>query len=96
MRILALPDKQMQQLLASVELGFYSFGREVTAFCCEAINILALNIYNEAAKTGRKPKTQILAPFVNVSFQKFTPNYIMRILKVQNTKSKLNFLSFFS
>jgi len=69
LRVLALPAKQMQQLLASLELGFYSFGGDVIPFCYDTINILAYcNCKESISDIGRKPKNQMLAPFMNVSF----------------------------
>ncbi|KAJ8667435.1 hypothetical protein QAD02_009098 [Eretmocerus hayati] len=63
-KALTLPPELLQQLLISVELGLYSFGREITILSCDIIQVLAKHIFSEAEK-GR-PKSQIMAPFLNL------------------------------
>ncbi|XP_011647101.1 exportin-4-like isoform X1 [Pogonomyrmex barbatus] len=59
-----LSPKLLQQLLASVELGLYSFGNEVAALCCDTIQVLAKHIFNEVIH-GHSRK-DIMAPFLNL------------------------------
>jgi len=67
-KICGLSVKLLQQLLASVELGLYSFGNEVASFCCDTIQVLTKHIHKEV--TQGHPRKDIMAPFLNVSFYK--------------------------
>lgn len=64
-KVCGLSIKLLQQLLASVELGLYSFGHEVAVLCCDTIQVLAKHIYTETTKG--QPRNDIMAPFMNVS-----------------------------
>ncbi|XP_014203920.1 exportin-4-like [Copidosoma floridanum] len=63
-KVISLSPELLQQLLISVELGLFSFGHEVTMHCCDIIQGMAKHIYTECEK-GR-PKSQIMAPFMNL------------------------------
>ncbi|XP_008554970.1 exportin-4 [Microplitis demolitor] len=63
-KVCELPPELLKQLMASVELGFYSFGDDVTIICCDIIRIIAKYIYGESEKGH--PKNQIIAPFMNI------------------------------
>ncbi|KAM0733116.1 Exportin-4 [Formica fusca] len=63
-KVCGLSTKLLQQLLASVELGLYSFGHEVAVLCCDTIQVLAKHIYMESAKG--QPRNDIMAPFMNL------------------------------
>lgn len=63
-KVCGLSIKLLQQLLASVELGLYSFGHEVAVLCCDTIQVLAKHIYTETAKG--QPRNDIMAPFMNL------------------------------
>nr|XP_046471552.1 exportin-4-like isoform X1 [Neodiprion pinetum] len=63
-KVFDLPVELLSQLLASVELGLFSFGHEITILCCDIIQVLAKHIYTEGRK-GR-PKNQLMAPFMNL------------------------------
>ncbi|XP_046738110.1 exportin-4-like isoform X2 [Diprion similis] len=63
-KVFDLPAELLSQLLASVELGLFSFGHEITILCCDIIQVLAKHIYSEGKK-GR-PKNQLMAPFMNL------------------------------
>ncbi|EZA56944.1 Exportin-4 [Ooceraea biroi] len=62
-KVCSLPTKLLQQLLASVELGLYSFGYKAAVLCCDAIQVLAKHIYTETAK-GQQCSDMML-PFLN-------------------------------
>lgn len=64
-KVCALPADLLQQLLVSVELGFFSFGHDVTILCCDIVHVMAMHIFKEI-KQGR-PRSQLMAPFMNVS-----------------------------
>ncbi|GAB1860941.1 Exportin-4 [Camponotus japonicus] len=63
-KVCGLSIKLLQQLLASVELGLYSFGHEVAVLCCDTIQVLAKHIYTETTKG--QPRNDIMAPFMNL------------------------------
>ncbi|XP_071566040.1 exportin-4 [Temnothorax nylanderi] len=63
-KVCELPVKLLQQLLASVELGLYSFGNEVASLCCDTIQALTKHIHKEVTQ-GRRRK-DIMAPFLNL------------------------------
>lgn len=63
-KVCGLSIKLLQQLLASVELGLYSFGHDVAVLCCDIIQVLAKHIYMETAKG--QPRNDIMAPFLNL------------------------------
>ncbi|XP_012525953.1 exportin-4 isoform X2 [Monomorium pharaonis] len=64
-KICGLSVKLLQQLLASVELGLYSFGNEVASLCCDTIQALTKHIWDETAQR-RQPRNDIMAPFLNL------------------------------
>lgn len=67
-KVCGLSVKLLQQLLASVELGLYSFGNEVASLCCDTIQVLTKHIQKEV--TQGQPRKDIMAPFLNVNFYK--------------------------
>lgn len=68
-KVIKLPPELLQQLLISVEFGLFSFGHEITMHCSDIIQGMAKHIYTEGEK-GR-PKSQIMAPFMNVRIHIF-------------------------
>ncbi|CAG5101281.1 Similar to Xpo4: Exportin-4 (Mus musculus) [Cotesia congregata] len=63
-KVCELPLDLLKQLMASVELGFYSFGNDVTNICCDIIRLIAKYLHGENLKGH--PKNPIIAPFMNV------------------------------
>ncbi|XP_029049144.1 exportin-4-like [Osmia bicornis bicornis] len=63
-KVLNLSPELLQPLLASVELGLFSFCHVVSTICCNIIEILAIQIYKDISN-GR-PRSQIMIPFLNV------------------------------
>ncbi|KAH0541119.1 exportin-4-like [Cotesia glomerata] len=63
-KVCELPLDLLKQLMASVELGFYSFGDDVTTICCDIIRLIAKYLHGENLKGH--PKNPIIAPFMNV------------------------------
>ncbi|XP_018403866.1 PREDICTED: exportin-4-like [Cyphomyrmex costatus] len=63
-KVCSLSVKLLQQLLASVELGLYSFGNEVAGLCCDTIQVLTKHIKKEV--TEGQPRKDIMAPFLNL------------------------------
>ncbi|XP_018372809.1 PREDICTED: exportin-4-like [Trachymyrmex cornetzi] len=63
-KVCGLSVKLLQQLLASVELGLYSFGNEVAGLCCDTIQVLTKHIKKEV--TQGQPRKDIMAPFLNL------------------------------
>ncbi|KAL0106779.1 hypothetical protein PUN28_015377 [Cardiocondyla obscurior] len=63
-KVFNLSAKLLQQLLASVELGLYSFGNEVASLCCDTIQVLTKHIHKEV--TQGQPRRDIMAPFLNL------------------------------
>ncbi|KAL7287451.1 hypothetical protein TKK_0018556 [Trichogramma kaykai] len=61
-QVFSLPTTLLNQLLASVELGLYSYGHEVTLHCCDIIQVLAKHIYSEV-ESGL-PRNNVLAGFM--------------------------------
>ena len=64
-KVLNLSSELLRPLLASIELGLFSFGHEVSMLCCNIIEILTRRIFQNI-QDGR-PRSQIMAPFLNVS-----------------------------
>lgn len=65
-KVLDLSSELLQPLLASIELGLFSFGQEVSMLCCNIIEILTKRIFQNIQDNC--PKSQIMAPFLNVRF----------------------------
>ncbi|XP_015609401.1 exportin-4 isoform X2 [Cephus cinctus] len=63
-KVCSLPEELLKQLLASVELGLFSFGHDITLLCCDIIQVMAKHIYS-AAEKGH-PRNQLMAPFMNL------------------------------
>ncbi|XP_053997793.1 exportin-4-like [Hylaeus anthracinus] len=58
-----LPPELLRSLLASVELGLFSFGSEIFSMCCQIIQNLAQHIYNSS---NEHPRNKLMAPFLNL------------------------------
>lgn len=65
-KVLDLSSELLQPFLASIELGLFSFGQEVSMLCCNIIEILTKRIFQNIQ--DNHPKSQIMAPFLNVRF----------------------------
>ncbi|KAF3420096.1 hypothetical protein E2986_07329 [Frieseomelitta varia] len=63
-KVLNLSSELLRPLLASIELGLFSFGHEVSMLCCNIIEILTKRIFQNI-QDGR-PRSQIMAPFLNL------------------------------
>ncbi|CAD1472640.1 unnamed protein product, partial [Heterotrigona itama] len=63
-KVLNLSSELLRPLLASIELGLFSFGHEVSMLCCNIIEILTRRIFQNI-QDGR-PRSQIMAPFLNL------------------------------
>ncbi|XP_011701811.1 PREDICTED: exportin-4-like isoform X1 [Wasmannia auropunctata] len=63
-KICDLSVKLLQQLLASVELGLYSFGSEIAGLCCDTIQVLTKHIQKEIPQG--QPRKDIMSPFLNL------------------------------
>ncbi|XP_011873971.1 PREDICTED: exportin-4-like isoform X2 [Vollenhovia emeryi] len=63
-KVCSLSVELLQQLLASVELGLYSFGNEVASLCCDAIQVLTKHIQREVGQG--QPRKDIMVPFLNL------------------------------
>lgn len=63
-KVLDLSSELLQPLLASAELGLFSFGQEVSMLCCNIIEILTKRIFQNIQ--DNRPKSQIMAPFLNL------------------------------
>ncbi|XP_043798286.1 exportin-4-like isoform X3 [Apis laboriosa] len=63
-KVLDLSSELLQPLLASIELGLFSFGQEVSMLCCNIIEILTKRIFQNIQ--DNRPKSQIMAPFLNL------------------------------
>ncbi|XP_015117470.1 exportin-4 [Diachasma alloeum] len=88
-KVCELPPELLQQLMASVELGLFSFGHQITVLCCDIIQVMAKHIYTEAEKG--QPKNQLMAPFMNLLMNLILSNQINSDL-VSNTSIPLYFL----
>ncbi|XP_017892623.1 exportin-4-like [Ceratina calcarata] len=62
-QVFSFPPKILQPLLASIELGLFSFGSEVFSICCCAIDSLTQEILRNLK--DNRPQIQVMAPFLN-------------------------------
>ncbi|XP_063971922.1 exportin-4-like isoform X2 [Diachasmimorpha longicaudata] len=88
-KVCELPPELLQQLMASVELGLFSFGHQITALCCDIIQVMAKHIYTEVEKG--QPRNQLMAPFMNLLMNLILSNQMNSDL-VSNTSTPLYFL----
>lgn len=64
--VLNLSSELLRPLLASIELGLFSFGHEVSMLSFNIIEIITNQIFQNI-QNGR-PKSEIMVPFLNVSY----------------------------
>ncbi|XP_011307073.1 exportin-4-like [Fopius arisanus] len=88
-KVCELPSELLQQLMASVELGLFSFGHQITVLCCDIIQVMAKHIYTEV-DIGQ-PRNQLMAPFMNLLMNLILSNQIDSDL-VSTTSIPLYFL----
>ncbi|OAD58633.1 Exportin-4, partial [Eufriesea mexicana] len=62
--VLNLSSELLRPLLASIELGLFSFGHEVSMLCFNIIEIITNQIFQNI-QDGR-PKSEIMVPFLNL------------------------------
>ncbi|CAK9814579.1 xpo4 [Anthophora plagiata] len=63
-KVFSMSPETLQPLLASVELGLFSFGHDVSTICCNIIHALTKQVCHDVQKGT--PPNQIMAPFLNL------------------------------
>ncbi|KOC60217.1 Exportin-4 [Habropoda laboriosa] len=62
--VFSMSPETLQPLLASVELGLFSFGHDVSTTCCNIIHTLTKRVYQDVQEGT--PPNQIMTPFLNL------------------------------
>ncbi|CAK9828307.1 Xpo4 [Anthophora retusa] len=63
-KVFSMSPETLQPLLASVELGLFSFGHDVSTICCNIIHALTKQVCRDVQKGS--PPNQIMTPFLNL------------------------------